>query len=180
MSFDGFLLLEEVESSFGTSIQKIEKIIKRTLDEPYLSALSSRIVRQETPAAHIECHNVTFSEGLQSAQAFSILMQGNRVVWTELFVSEAIGAEGWRMVADAKHPRGTKLIVVSRDGLAEGNREDFRGMLDAGYDFKIFKALGDLQANNRWGAYVSHSVDGWGRLERVLDMSEEEFSAEIR
>ena len=66
-------------------------------------------------------------------------------------------------MANAKHPRGTKLIVVSRDGLAEGNREDFRGMLDAGYDFKIFKALGDLQANNRWRAYVSHSVDGWGR-----------------
>ena len=53
VSFQGFPLLEEAEGSFGTKIQRIEKIEVDVLDEPHLSALSSRIVRQGNPIASI-------------------------------------------------------------------------------------------------------------------------------
>ena len=74
VSLQGFLLLEEVESSFGTSIQSIEKIEEVTLDESHLSALSSRMMRQENPVASISIMVVSLGGGLQSAQAFSILL----------------------------------------------------------------------------------------------------------
>ena len=82
VSFQGCLLLEEAESSFGTSIQNIEKIdvwFGVTLDEPHLSALSSRMMRQENPVASINIWIVRLGEGLQSARAFSILLQADRV-----------------------------------------------------------------------------------------------------
>ena len=74
VSYDGFLLLEEAESSCGTSIQTIEKITKwfsgvGAMDEPHLSALSSRVVRQENPVASINIMGVRLGGGLQSAQA---------------------------------------------------------------------------------------------------------------
>ena len=72
MSLQGFLLLEEVESSFGTSIQSIQKIDEVTLDESHLSALSSRMMRQENPVASISIMVVSLGGGLSSAQAFSI------------------------------------------------------------------------------------------------------------
>ena len=54
VSLQGFLLLEEAERSFGTSIQSTEKIEVGTLDEPHLSALNSRVMRQENPVASIK------------------------------------------------------------------------------------------------------------------------------
>ena len=79
VSFQGFPLLEEAEGSFGTKIQRIEKIEVDVLDEPHLSALSSRIVRQENPVASIFIAEIRLGGGLQSAQAFSILLQADRV-----------------------------------------------------------------------------------------------------
>ena len=107
VSLLGFLLLEEAESSFGTSIQNIEKIEARfgtVLDEPHLSALSSRMMRQENPVASIEIYEIRLGGGLQSAQAVGVLLQADRVhVWW-LEVSEAIGEEGWRILAKAIRP----------------------------------------------------------------------------
>ena len=131
VSDDGFLLLEEAESSFGTSIQSIEMINawRGTVDEPHLSALSSRIMRQENPVASIRITEVILGGGLQSAQAFSNLAdQAELVAVIRLVVSEAIGEEGWRILArigDHK-PRIMDTIIVSRDGLAQGNREDIK------------------------------------------------------
>ena len=78
VSLQGFLLLEEAESSFGTRIQSIEKIqmwFEVILDEPHLSALSSRMMRQENPVASINIEKVRLGGGHQSAQAFSIFLQ---------------------------------------------------------------------------------------------------------
>ena len=43
----GFVLLEIVESTFGTTKQNVEDFKVRTLEEPMFSALSSRLSRQE-------------------------------------------------------------------------------------------------------------------------------------
>ena len=42
----GFLHLEEVEGVLGTAEQKVEKVVIRQLQDPWLSALSSRASRQ--------------------------------------------------------------------------------------------------------------------------------------
>ena len=182
VSLEGFLLLEEAESSFGTSIQSIQKIGVGVLDEPHLSALSSRVVRQENPVASIKIDEVRLGGGLQSAQAFSILLQADWVDVFRLVVSEAIGEEGWRILAKAIRPGVLSSIWVSRDGLAQGKRDDIKDLFDAVYEFWIFKTLEDLQAGNWQQASLFFGQEGndWSQLERVLDMSEQEFGEEIK
>ena len=178
----GFLLLEEAESAFGTSIQSIEKIAVGILDEPHLFALSSRMMRQENPVASIEMGKVRLGGGLQSAQAFSILLQADWVRVGMLVVSEAIGEEGWRILAKAIRPGILRDMSVTRDGLAQGKRDDIKDLFDAVYRFRIFKTLEDLQALNWRTSLVFDQVDdNWSEFERVLDMSlsEREFSEEV-
>ena len=117
----GFLLLEEVESSFRTTIQSVERITyciaDESLDEPFLSALRSRVMRQESPAASIKTYGIALGGGLKSAQAFSILMKASQVDVSELVVYEAIGEEGWKILAKAM-PTGTLPdIIVTWDAL---------------------------------------------------------------
>merc|ERR1712107_823049 len=52
----GFLLLEKVESSLETAEQEVVKVSlgKGALEEPWLSALASRLVRQRSSVAQIE------------------------------------------------------------------------------------------------------------------------------
>ena len=179
VSLQGFLLLEEAESSFGTSIQNIEKIqYEVTLDEPHLSALSSRMKRQENPVASISIREVRLGGGLQSAQAFSILLQADQVDVVRLEVSEAIGEEGWRILAKAIRPGILRGINVTKDGLAQGKRDDIKHLFDAGCRFRIYKTLEDLQAGN-WRASlgVDKEENDWRGMERVLDMSKQEFSS---
>jgi len=183
VSLEGFLLLEEAESSFGTSIQSIERIdawFGTILDEPHLSALSSRMKRQENPVASIKIAEVRLGGGLQSAQAFSILLQADRVDVRFLEVSEAIGEEGWRILAKAIRPGILISIDVTRDGLAQGKRGDIKDLFDTGCRFRIFKTLEESQADN-WGAslYFDQEDDDWTRFEQVMDMSEQEFSEEV-
>ena len=61
----------------------------------------------------------TFSRigGLKSAQAFSILMKAGQVDVAELVVYEAIGEDGWKILAKAM-PTGTLPdIIVTWDAL---------------------------------------------------------------
>ena len=181
VSLLGFLLLEEAESSFGTSIQNIEKIEARfgtVLDEPHLSALSSRIMRQVNPVGSTSINRIKLGGGLQSAQAFSILLQADRVYVGRLLVSEAIEEEGWRILAKAIRPGSVRSIWVTKDGLAQGKREPIKHLFDAGGMFRIFKTLEDLQAENWEASLVVSRFDNWSRMERVLNLSEERVQAE--
>ena len=92
-------------------------------------------------------------------------------------MSEAIGEEGWRILAKAIRP-GILLgaIAVTRDGLAQGKREDIQHIWDTGCWFRIYKTLEDLQAAN-WEAFLV--VCNWSQMVQLLDFSEEEFSEEV-
>ena len=185
VSFPGFLLLEEAESSFETSIQSIEKIDAWfvPVEEPQLSALSSRMMRQEKPVASVEIDEIRLGEGLHSAQAFSSLLQADQVDVRTLVVSEAIGEEGWRILARIPD-RETRIgsILVTRDGLAQGKKEDIKHLFDAGCEFQLCKTLEDLNAH-RVCLYFGNYNKDWtykgSMFERMLDMSETEFNLEL-
>ena len=95
-------------------------------------------------------------------------------------MSEAIGGEGWRILAMAIRP-GILLgvIDVTRDGLAQGKREDIKVLFDAGCLFRIFKTLEDLQEDNWQQASLFFKDNEWTWFERVMDMSQQEFGEEI-
>ena len=138
------------------------------------------MMRQENPVASINIIRIRLGSGLQSAQAFSSLLQADRVDVCELDVCEAIGEEGWRSLAKAIRPGILDRICVTRDGLAQGKREDIKDLFDAGCCFRIFKTLDDLQADNwRASLFVDQEDDDWSRMERVLYMSEQEFGEEM-
>ena len=64
--------------------------------------------------------------------------------------------------------------------MAQGKREDIKQLFDAGCRFMIFKKLEDLQARNKEASlFIGPVNNNWSRWERVLDMSEQEFSEEI-
>ena len=75
--------------------------------------------------------------GLKSAQAFSILMKAGQADVAELVVYEAIGEEGWKILAKAM-PTGTLPdIIVTWDALGRGirRRGDIKRLSNAGHDF---------------------------------------------
>ena len=106
--------------------------------------------------------------GLKSAQAFSILMKAGQVDVAELVVYEAIGEEGWKILAKAMPTGPLPDIIVTWDALGRGirRREDIKRLSDAGHDFQIYDTLEDLQTNN-WRKSVS--ADNWGELEHVIN-----------
>ena len=134
------------------------------------------MLRQENPVASISIREVRLGGGLQSAQAFSILLQADQVRVFRLEVSEAIGEEGWRILAKAIRPGILRGINVTKDGLAQGKRDDIKHLFDAGCRFWIYKTLEDLPAGNLEASLtVFKVVNNWSQMERVLDMSEQEF-----
>ena len=75
-----------------------------------------------------------------------------------------------------------RSILVTRDGLAQGKREDIKHLFDAACEFEIFKTLEDLNAGNTQRLFVDNEHENWIQFERVLDnldMSETEFNLEV-
>ena len=72
-----------------------------------------------------------------------------------------------------------RSILVNRDGLAQGKREDIKHLFDAACEFEIFKTIEDLNAGNTQRLFVDNEHENWIQFERVLDMSETEFNLEI-
>ena len=108
----GFLLLEAVEGVMETTEQKVEEVVVRVLDEFLMSALESRLFRQQdladpwgTPvgletkvdASRLDCNS------RESAEVISTLMQycQSIEVHGQLFIWADIGIEGWAALGKA-------------------------------------------------------------------------------
>ena len=70
VSLCGFVLLEEVEGSFSSAEQRVVEIVNHDLKDPFLTALSSRLERQEEvmkimlEVRQMECRNVSHARAL--------------------------------------------------------------------------------------------------------------------
>ena len=136
---EDFLLLEAVEGAFGTSEQKAISSaggwsFAFPLEEPTLSALSSRLARQQDKLTFLSfaCAVVRSKE---SAEAFKTLMQGSlEATGGTIHVLKRIGGEGWKALAEGVrlHP-GLLLscVTVLKDDLDEASQEDIKVMWDA-------------------------------------------------
>ena len=98
----------------------------------------------------------------------------------QLDVSEdGASAEAWAALAKAVelHP-GKCRISATRNALLAGWREDLKVLWEAVRTVEVFYS-------EPWYAFFSGEVfiekeEGWGRLEQVLDMSEDQFKAEVQ
>ena len=154
----GVVLLEEAEGLFASSLFGIREIQVRNLRDPLLTALGSRLARQEEAvetlrlrletrrakdAVVVECKNTSHT------RAFLTLMQkcsfvgqlGNSYI--EIHIFGSIHAEGWTQLAEVtrlaidKGQHGFLTIKTSNHVLQEAMQEDLR-------------AIWDLQAHLDW------------------------------
>ena len=160
----GLVLLEEAEGLFASSLFRIREIQVRNLKDFLLTALGSRLARQEEAvetlrlgrraedAVVVECKNTSHT------RAFLTLMQKCSFVGLPHIVAEmficwpgyikihirgSIHAEGWTQLAEASRLAIDKgqpnflTIKTSKNVLQEAMKEDLR-------------AIWDLQAHLEW------------------------------
>ena len=178
--FSDFLILEEVEGAFGTTEQNVAAIFSgRTLEEPILSALSSRVSRQQKSLTSLDFSHVLL-ERKESAEAFKTLMQFSRTIKVSngtINVPKPIGGEGWKMLAEGMKPDlFLSKVTVLKEDLDEASKEDMRMIWDAlllsgvvivGTTVrrdKVKKTEGEL---------------GWTKLTEMKEMDKDEWAAQF-
>ena len=141
VSLCGFVLLEEAEGTFGSAEQRVVRIVNHDLKDPFLTALSSRLVRQEEEmhlsleVRQVECRNVSHARALFTLlKKCQILAQNGGSV--QVRVLGSIGAEGWFQLAEAfklvrlPTPLPTIVLRTLQPVLQEARREDLRTIWD--------------------------------------------------
>lgn len=103
----GFLLLEEIEGGLGSVEQKLEKVSIDCLQEPWLSAISSRASRQQerlkwwkmverVGADRFMCYN-----RWDLKNSLSLMQNCHRMALEVMEVQGDLGAQGWASLARA-------------------------------------------------------------------------------
>ena len=170
----GVVLLEEAEGLFASSLFRIREIQVRNLKDFLLTALGSRLARQEEAvetlrlrletrrakdAVVVECKNTSHT------RAFLTLMQkcsfvgqlGNSYI--EIHIFGSIHAEGWTQLAEVtrlaidKGQHGFLTIKTSKHVLQEARLEDLRAIWD------LQEHLGWLVLSRRDGAVQIYRAD---------------------
>ena len=182
VSIEALLLLEEVEGAFGTAVQSIKTITTlRNLEEPVLSAISSRMSHQQAETENIKCFEVIIKDR-GSVEAFITLLQAQKVGFSNLTVSGAIGEEGWKRLAGAlKGKVNVELwwVLISRQDSKEVRMEDMRDI----WEFRGGeKGIGVVNTKNDRRLFVAKSEydweQAWARLQQISEMTERMFIAE--
>ena len=192
VSSRGFLLLEDVEAAFGTTVQLIESLSAGSLGEPILSAAGSRVSRQQKRMTSISVLDKICLENNRSALSLDTLLQALQVKirqYIVVFVEGSIGEEGWKVLSRAMQLPSFQMadgrnvvqsVHASKPGLAEGRREDIKAIWDAvDWRFVVYKSAQALHLEKNENAlFVLKSSRGtWRKLERILDMTFKEFDA---
>ena len=159
-----------------TTEQKVEEVVVRVLDEFLMSALESRLFRQQdladpwgTPvgletkvdASRLDCNS------RESAEVISTLMQycQSIEVHGQLFIWADIGIEGWAALGSALSENFVNLIVSYKKSTASARREDLRSLWEC--------------ATHGWGVLLGENVlqlhlfEEWDLFERFLDGEED-------
>lgn len=180
---EAFMLLEEVEGAFRTMEQSIRSITVWELQEPLLSALSSRVVCQRQPLASIDCFYVVCKS---SAEALTTLLQAERVKIKFLDFGGALGEENLHTLARALQGKPNVMlgwVYISQQDLTESSRDDIKDVWDTtGEAIGVFNtengAFNSEKGSVRVGKSKYDWEHAWKRLKQISDMAEDEFNAE--
>ena len=186
VSFPGFLILEkEVEGLLGSTVQSIERVsCKYNLHEPFLSALSNRISRQQSVVSMISVGRDLEITSKRDVLAFRTLLQAEEVTMVNLKIEGEIREEGWKMVATAMKTRPgvvSRTVWTSKEVLEDGRKEDIKDIWEAvRRSFFISESRFNMGEDDFfWSLRVEKPKDDWKKLERLLDMEMERFTCEL-
>ena len=186
VSFPGFLLLEkEVEGLLGSTVQSIERVsCKYNLHEPFLSALSNRISRQQSLVSMVSIGGNLEITSKRDVLAFRTLLQAEEVTMVNLKIEGEIGEEGWKMVATAMKTRPGVVsctVWTSKEVLEDGRKEDIKDIWEAvRRSFFISESRFNMGEDDFfWSVRVEKPKDDWKKLERILEMEMGQFICEL-
>ena len=190
VSLGAFLLLEKVEAAFGTVLQTIRSIDTGAgvsyLAEPLLSAISSRMARQQKIEADIEDIKVwgVILKDKSSVESFTTLMKAKTVSLKSLAVTilafgVGIGEEGWTALARALRSNiNVQLgrVRISTQDLKEVKMEDMKDVWEVtGEGFSVIMQVSLTVTKGKYDW-----EQAWARLQQISEMKEEEFVAEVK
>ena len=186
VSFPGFLLLEkEVEGLLGSTVQSIGRVsCWYNLREPFLSALSNRISRQQSLVSMVSVGRYLEITSEGDVLAFRTLLQAEQVTMMNLKIVGEIGEEGWKMVATAMKTRPGVVsctVWTSKEVLEDGRKEDIKDIWDAvRRSFLISESRFNMGEDDFfWSVRVEKPKDDWKKLERILEMEMGQFICEL-
>ena len=186
VSFPGFLLLEkEVEGLLGSTVQSIVRVsCKCNLHEPFLSALSNRISRQQSLVSMVSVGRDLEINSKRDVLSFKTLLQAEEVTMVNLRIEGEIGEEGWKMVATAMKTRPGVVsctVWTSKEVLEDGRKEDIKDIWEAvRRSFFISESRFNMGEDDFfWSVRVEKPKDDWKKLERILEMEMGQFICEL-
>ena len=133
-----FSLLEEVEQALGTAEQAIEKIEVHNMfnleleEKLWISALSSRVARQEGKVTRFYADEVLCKSPEEAAALHNLLRNSQKVEVMKLRIQGEIGEEGWTEIAQAVHlPIGVQDVRSSTQVMKAAKKTDLKTIWDA-------------------------------------------------
>ena len=195
VSLWGFLLLEDVAAILDSRPQSILEMASKELDEPLLTALGSRALRQEemveriTSTIHVTCNSK------KSAQALAILAEKTRA-WGlgDIHVDKVIGAEGWTSIRKALELLSRKRqlyvkMVSERYAMTAGKKEDMKAIWDLIRVWDVKSDEGSVSYKMSFSNVEGRTDRGWEDwdgvygsrkgLGSIVQMSHEEWLEEV-
>ena len=183
ISTDAFMLLEEIEGAFRTTEQSVTSWRNADLEEPFLSALSSRVNRQDHQMAMIFSSEILI-ENKTNAEDFITLLQADVFVVDVLKVADGMGEEIWQILGQAFQANQRHFnyidIVTTRKGMAEAKKEDIKEILATFENINFWINLNPFAVDGLLVETSRYDWEGaWTRLKRFSDMTDDEFMAEL-
>ena len=132
----GFLLLEKVEGSLESAEQEVVKISlgKGALEEPWLSALASRLVRQRSSVTQIKAARFWISEEGDLDNLLSLQQMCEKLSLTRLVIGGlgTLDQDVWTKIAREVRLKDLRVRGVSASGsdLLKARRKDLRVLWD--------------------------------------------------
>ena len=181
----GFLLPEEIEGALATAEHSVVGMRIFLLTGPLLSAIWSRMMRQPSTVTSAGVYIAEIHDK-KSAHGFHQLMQVPQDRIMDLRVQGMIGTGGWELVAEAikLQPKAVRLFVTSKEvlmgvgGVVIRDIWNSLGISEEPVIFYIYKTAKTKQLYFNCEK-VGKGKKDWAKLERILDMSEKQFGAEL-
>ena len=173
----GFLILDEVETTLGSTEQSVQKVQISGLDRWLgMPALIHRIVRQQEMVlvARVGVFSIWNKE---TAEAFYALAQNCLTLhFPTLWIAHQIGADGWATIRKAIQHLGRMVpryhIMSTKKAMVGGRREDLRAIWDG---LGLWSSWCLLEGDHGPGLT---RLENWEMLEVILDTVEEEGKEE--
>ena len=200
----GFLFLEKVEGALKSAEQEVEEVSLQVLTEPWLSALESRVLRQQRTVRKVDTSMFFLSPyspepmDHQMKKLFSMQQKCQKLTLRAVEIWGDFNGEGepkrcdqdfWNNMARVLEVdnHGVKLVGATRSDLQGGRRDDLRVIIapyaDGYSSFQVDDVLGTRSSRASihlaWNSEESKE-EQWIDFQQILDTPPEQWPSRLK